>query len=282
MAPFSQVLEPPRIPGRFNPGNRVPVPLGWTELYWQPDTATGFSGGIYRNDQTGEVVVAYTGTNEQRFSDIAFANLPLVIGQPSPQLNLAVSLYRQAIKDFGANPANITFTGHSLGGGLAALMGMFFNKKAVVFDPAPFGLSATSTAVIESVSQLLKMIGVEDPDFEACVIRLFDSVSPNIMEIMRRRQAIEGTYLTGEFLQYLRAVSPAIAGLLPPTPVGSTQLGMFDLHNMTLLGAYKLSTQFAKAAGSLPTLLPAIFDENLFKPKEHCCPVKTRTDSIGC
>src|SRR5207245_5610691 len=32
---------------------------------------------------------------------------------------------------------------HSLGGGLAALMGVFFNKEAVTFDPAPFRVAAS-------------------------------------------------------------------------------------------------------------------------------------------
>jgi hypothetical protein len=71
------------------PANRTAVPLGWREEYWMPDTATGFSGGIYRNLQTGEVVVAFTGTNEQRISDFSFANIPLALGLPSPQLDLA-------------------------------------------------------------------------------------------------------------------------------------------------------------------------------------------------
>jgi hypothetical protein len=31
-------------------GNRAPVPQGWLEVRWWPDTATGFSGGIYRNE----------------------------------------------------------------------------------------------------------------------------------------------------------------------------------------------------------------------------------------
>ena len=32
---------------------------------------------------------------------------------------------------------NITFTGHSLGGGQAALMGVFFNRQAVTSTPRP-------------------------------------------------------------------------------------------------------------------------------------------------
>lgn len=37
----------------------------------------------------------------------------------------------------------ISFTGQSLGGGLVALMGVFFDKPTVTFDPAPFRRAAS-------------------------------------------------------------------------------------------------------------------------------------------
>ena len=50
------------------------------------------------------------------------------------------------------NPtATITFTGHSMGGGLASLMAVFFSEAATTFDPAPFGLSADSPVVVEQL-----------------------------------------------------------------------------------------------------------------------------------
>ena len=44
--------------------NSVGCPDGWTRIDWQPDQADGFSAGVFRNDATGELVTAYTGTND--------------------------------------------------------------------------------------------------------------------------------------------------------------------------------------------------------------------------
>lgn len=60
------------------------------------------------------------------------------------------------LKIKAANPsAMITFTGHSLGGGLASLMSMFFNEKAVTFDPAPFLLSAVKDNAVKLYNYLI-------------------------------------------------------------------------------------------------------------------------------
>lgn len=45
--------------------NEIGVPEGWIELDWRPDGFTGFSAGIYKNEQTGEIVISYTGTNRE-------------------------------------------------------------------------------------------------------------------------------------------------------------------------------------------------------------------------
>ena len=127
--------------GIGSPINRLPVPSGWQAL-----TDLGFSvgdnlnainpfsftGGAYLNQATGEIVVAYKGTDflvefagrawntvADLAADIGLAfskRLVLGIGQ---QLN--ASAYYLAVKDWavanGQDPAKISFTGHSLGGG---------------------------------------------------------------------------------------------------------------------------------------------------------------------
>lgn len=60
-----------------------------------------------------------------------------------PQAELAAEFYKAVI---GSNVdpflANVEFTGHSLGGGLAGMMASLYNKKAVVFDNMPFQLAS--------------------------------------------------------------------------------------------------------------------------------------------
>ena len=123
-----------RVYSRTRP-NSMFVPDGWTEQIWLRDTAiTGFAAGVYRSGN--EIVIAFTGTNASKLADTLFANIPAWLGISSPQVAQAAALVMDVMH---ANPgAEISFTGHSLGGGLASVMAVLFDKQASVFDPAPF------------------------------------------------------------------------------------------------------------------------------------------------
>lgn len=121
--------------------NRIPLPGSWQPLNPAAGldhiiSGTGFEARAFQ--QGDEIVIAFAGTVE--LIDWLSGNAPLVAGVYSPQLSQAAAYY-QEIK--AANPnANISFTGHSLGGGLAALMGVLFNRGAITFDAAPFRRAA--------------------------------------------------------------------------------------------------------------------------------------------
>lgn len=108
--------------------NRGPVPPGWSEqtTWYRRDGLSGFSASLFQNGN--ELIIAYTGTNEA-VKDFAIANIPAATGIISPQVIAAIQYYadiRAAFPD-----AQITFTGHSLGAGLASLMSVFFNHAGM-------------------------------------------------------------------------------------------------------------------------------------------------------
>ena len=238
--------------------NRVPLLKDWIEVNWYLDNFFGFSAGVYRKGS--EVVISYTGTNEAQFIDFVTANAQLAGGLPTPQLSDAVRLYEQ-VK--AANPgANITLTGHSLGAGLASLIATYFNRPAMIFDPAPFALSAISPLSLAQVSGTLSAMGVVDPDFDTYRNLLYNGGLND--EYQRRTRAIQGRYLVNEVLQFLRGALPTAVGALIPIPTGSTKLGAIDLHSIVLLSSFLNSESFTTVSRQMPGLLPAIFDKQLF------------------
>ena len=124
------------------PKNELEIPSGWSIVgTLMKDQSDGFSAGVFRKG-SNEIVIAYTGTNADKLTDILAANVPAALGFYSSQVLKAMKLY---IDTRIANPtASISFTGHSLGGGLASLMAVYFGKPATTFDAAPFQASAVS------------------------------------------------------------------------------------------------------------------------------------------
>ena len=120
--------------------NKFPVPQGWLKIN-NPDSyfidpATGFEAISYVKGN--DIVISYAGTDfSLPLTDFSQANIPLALGNMSDQLKQAAEYYLQ-IKASAPIGANISFTGHSLGGGLAALIAVMFNEPAVTFDQAPF------------------------------------------------------------------------------------------------------------------------------------------------
>lgn len=132
-----------------DPINQFSVPQGWTEFFHVPNNPnfpefTGASGfeavAFQRTTNPNEIVISFAGTEPLRIADWSSGNVPLALGFVSDQFRRAVDYYLQVRRD---NPnANIIFTGHSLGGGIAALMGVFFGKQAITFNQAPFANTA--------------------------------------------------------------------------------------------------------------------------------------------
>jgi hypothetical protein len=160
--------------------NKIPIPNGWGlmgERKFNP--ASGFEAAAFKKGN--EIVISFAGTNsghlgEGTAPDIN-ADLTLGAGLIHSQLLECVALYKEVKAQFYKESAdknirpNITFTGHSLGGGLAALMAIFFDLPAVTFDPAPFALAANMQNK-KLIASYIEKLGYFPPDI---ALDLFES-----------------------------------------------------------------------------------------------------------
>ncbi len=271
--------------------NWFPVPSGWFEVQHVPNPAISTSGGFEMSvfqstTNTNNIVIAFAGTNPKQLGDWTSGNIPLAFGVVSDQLKQAVDYYLKVRKD---NPnANITFTGHSMGGGLAALMGVFFGKQAVTFDQAPFantaeqGLLGTASGALDLQTYLLGQT-YSDPAMVAVRDAAVASLG-SYLQLQQLNGGIQNSNLVSTFRVPGEFTSSGIVGSLfnsigqAPTwfQHGPTNASSFtELHDMTLLAAFMQSdATAASVAGQkqslnqvtfkLTELLGLIFDPNLF------------------
>lgn len=96
------------------------------------DDKTGLTSGIY-TDGKGHYVVAFAGTVTNESGDIK-ADVEQGAGMSNAQYNQAIALAKNVNQLAG--PGNVAFTGHSLGGGLAATASAATGAPAVTFNAA--------------------------------------------------------------------------------------------------------------------------------------------------
>ena len=256
--------------------NQVTVPTDWTHIGIVP-SSLGFAAVAYKNGS--DIVISYEGTDTDTtansVADWLGANIPASVGIGSTQIVQAALFYEQIKAD---NPnANITFTGHSLGGGLASLMAVFFNRPATTFDEAPFLLAALNPIFISALEATLLANGFADSSFSAflaatATVAILPPLTPvALAALVTLRQSNVNTYdVSGEVLSYIRNSISAVYGSDTLIPVGSSLLTSdpsipaVTLHSIILLSALEISKTFQTDTVKLPNLLPAIFSSSLY------------------
>lgn len=271
--------------------NRISLPPGATKIALPgladghvSDLASGFEAGVYRYQ--GKVVLAFAGTDPSQRGDVA-ADLMLGSGIIQNQLVQAAKLYQQVKSLYGDD---VVFTGHSLGGGLAALMGVFFNKNAITFDPAPFRLAATQ-AIAKSLAKELPTdvdlaafqadetpISIALPNLIPALLAV-SAISPTAAvalalksypETIRGESNIKSFAISGEFLtdgamglgsdllNSLRIKSGATPILFQVRPEGVNGL---DLHSQALLIAVATAPDLVDTIKKLPLAAQFLFSK---------------------
>jgi Ca2+-binding RTX toxin-like protein len=269
--------------------NRFPIPFsfGWSEILgsYRNIDSSGFEAVSFTNGT--EIVISYTGTGT---AIDWITNIALGVGFAADQLKQAAAYYAQIR---AANPtATITFTGHSLGGGLAALMGVFFNERAETFDPAPFRASANND-MRNTIRAYLSSVVVNaatgatllSPTLAAALDSFHSDLpangsGPSSEPGIRGESNVSILRVQGEAISESLVLKPFSAiGVAAPNlqhgGVGNTS--SIDLHSQALLSAFLQSDKtattnattnvkesFSQVSLKLTDLLKLIFDKNLY------------------
>ena len=199
------------------------------------------------------------------------ANIGLATGVGSVQLLQAAEYYLQVQ---AANPgATISFTGHSLGGGLAALMGVFFGKRAVTFDQAPFADSAELNLLTSNVAVQLKTDLLARGYSETTLQGLNDFLALRaVTGGIPNSSLVDSINVNGEFLSGVPWNILDRIGLQAYIPNSAAGVSGLDLHSQALLTAFLQSMQTAPAQRALndvtfklTDLMSMIFSRDLYR-----------------
>ncbi len=243
--------------GVVNQENLPTNPPSWEKLANPLPTTDGFAYGVFRNTATNEVVIAYRGTDGAAgmMGWDGGNNIGLYAGFAASQAKQAAAVYANVLQAYGADAAgsNISFTGHSLGGGLASIMSIWFNRPATVFDPAPFQSTAESGFTVNSV---IASLGA----FVPSAIRDYIPAE----HFANREANVQSYYAVGEFLQVGRTVANTVYAANTPIQFGNADVGAFAMHSQALLTAGLLSDAFRQATVTVQSSLPLVMSDKLY------------------
>ena len=173
----------------------IPSNMDYLEDMYDPETGT--SATAFRNKDTGEIILAYTGTNFQsEFLKDGAVDVAEVVTAGEEHYKPAFEFYERVRAKYGNN---IVLTGHSLGGNIAQRVALEYNvQKTVVYNSAPL--------YVFEVSELHKFGTLDPMQVERAV------------KEQERIEELEKNY-TGETIR-IRSESDPVSG------VGGKNLGI--------------------------------------------------------
>ena len=155
-----------------------PKNLEYLDDFYDKDTGT--SGTAFKDKDTGEVILAYTGSNDL-WNDWIKTDIGRIgLGLGDGHVNSARKFYEKIRAEYGDD---IILTGHSLGGNLAQWIALYYNvQKTIIYNPAPLHISSDN--IVDVLDKLTK----------DTIIRTFGSLEPAKF-VSRQLKPIQEEYL---------------------------------------------------------------------------------------
>ncbi|MBX9826325.1 MAG: pre-peptidase C-terminal domain-containing protein [Xanthobacteraceae bacterium] len=227
--------------------------------------AAGFYAIAYNSTSLGKII-SYRGTDSNAgleatiTSGDALNGYGLALGSPyGPQATMAIDFYQQIV---GAEAtvaelrsAEVTLTGHSLGGGLAGLVGALYGKSGVLFDNMPFEGAAINGYVN---AKTIYQRGHSIPG-EAAAAAFLNDVYGSDEPFANSLSGLQGFATTGEFLTAARAAQSTSVSYLNPH---AGLLNPFtQAHSSSLLVLLLYAQVYGLTAWQTvsPALIPRLF-----------------------
>ena len=183
---FSRITEPPDWMQLSAPSRRYQLPDGLKDATFE-DTHTGFRAMLYQSKDAQEIVVVYRGVRRTNILQDSQTCLAQGLGFGAAAYRQAIELAIAVVEAYGDK---VLFTGHSMGGGLAAAASLVANRPAVTFNSA-----GVHPATLEG-------FGLDDATIDG------------------RLKSIENYYVPGEWLSTLQrpCFVKSAAGIHIPLP----------------------------------------------------------------
>src|SRR5262245_22646564 len=132
---MATILEEATLATLIYGKNKIGPPPGWIQLpFTGENPTTGFAAAAYQNLATGEITIAYRGTDDF-VKDFLDADLKIIAGNlPDRQYEDALTFFNTVRQQYPDAP--ISLTGHSLGGTLSELVSITIFRESGATIPA--------------------------------------------------------------------------------------------------------------------------------------------------
>jgi hypothetical protein len=226
--------------------------VSYRPLDHMDDPKTGFQATAYQNKATGEVIIAYRGTEfDREAKQDGMADAAMTFKGTNGQAAESMAFTKRVIDAAKQNaelthqPLNVTVTGHSLGGTLAEINAYKFHLHGETFNS--FGAAGLSMGIPAGGNQVIDHVRATD---------VVSSASPHFGEV--RVYAVPQD--TQALSQAGYSDSRVVNALTHPAPVlGKIQLDAHAIDNFvpnsTLLGSTIISPANEKYAEAHHTMI---------------------------